>query len=162
MKIYLYFLVFLMFLTSVFAIGNTLVVDLTKVALNSVTLGVKDRMSFNLLGGEHTIIIDKIHDKGVDLDIFPFVDKKEPVSYITLKYDRHIKVDLDRDNSDDLNIRLLNINGDEVTIMVENLNFDPDSVPVNGKDRDVNLLLIMGIITGLFLLVLLVYLFYKK
>lgn len=94
-----------------------------------LTVGVKDRIDFELVDGKHTIIIDNLIDrektKQVELDIFRYINLKPEdrpiVGYVTIHPDEQVKLDFDMDKYNDLSIRIMNVNGEETTLLFTKL-----------------------------------------
>jgi len=108
------------------AAGQTINLDdFSKSQLQIVTLGERDRMAFNMLEGEHTIIIDKILNSSADLSIFPYLKDN---MFLTITSKKYIKLDLNRDHIIDLIIRLENINGKNVTLSIEKVSIDERTI----------------------------------
>lgn len=100
MKRAIYITLILLTVSLVFA-GTINQIDLDeKITHIAITEG--DAIEFNLFEGRHVIGIDKIHKKGVDLDVFLFVDGEQRISYITVGEERTLKLDLDKDGKGDL------------------------------------------------------------
>ncbi len=57
-------------------LGKTLPLDFTLRDDYVVPMYVGDRVSFNLKNSEHTIILDKIDNEVVELDVFLFLETK--------------------------------------------------------------------------------------
>ena len=74
MKRFMLIVCWLLVFSNLVYAGESLKINLGEEENTLVALGEKDRVEFLMMGGRHTIVADKIHDKGVDLDIFLFVD----------------------------------------------------------------------------------------
>jgi hypothetical protein len=116
-----YILVFLLIVPIALAgTGRTINLDFSKEKYYVYPFFENDRVKFNMLDGEHTIIIDAIKKDGIDLDIFPY---KQDVNYISLTNRADvIKVDLDKNGIHDLKIGLAKIENKKVWLVFEEIN----------------------------------------
>ncbi len=90
--------------------------DVSNDTLKNLYIKEGDAILFNLFNYEHAIVIKKIQYKGVDIAIFPF---RNATVYTTLKEDTRTYIDLDRDNFDDVSLRLINYkNGTNANAMI--------------------------------------------
>ncbi len=88
-----------------------------------------DRVRFNLLDDEHTIIIHDIKDtsegKTVELEIYSFYQniREGGVDYVTLNEKANtLKIDLDKNGVRDLKISLVQIKDNKVWLIFEEVN----------------------------------------
>lgn len=116
---------FLILSSLVLAAGQTIKIeDLDNNKIQTATLWQKDRVAFDILNGSHTIIIDEIRNKTIDLDIFPYL---KDVFYISLRQGTYIKVDLNKDFIIDLIVRLEDINNKNISLKLERVSIDERS-----------------------------------
>ncbi|MFH1593054.1 MAG: hypothetical protein ABIB47_06845 [Candidatus Woesearchaeota archaeon] len=100
----------LLLLTTIVVAGEIRKIDLEKDLgdKNGLILEVTsgDAIEFDMFDGRHIVTIDKIHQKGVDLDVFLFANRGEDqkVSYMTVSPKRTVKLDFDKDGIGDLYI----------------------------------------------------------
>lgn len=78
--------------------------DISNESVKNLFIQQGDAYLFTYLGGEHAITIDKIHAKGVDVAIYPY---KNASVFLTLKEETRAYIDLDRDQKDDIALRLM-------------------------------------------------------
>ncbi len=93
-------------------------VDFSELRTHPVFLYEGDEVRFELLGGEHTVIIEDVGSTSVKLDIVVFIGEDTEVWPGLLGFDTVNKVDLDKDGVADLNIALYGIEEDEQVHMV--------------------------------------------
>lgn len=109
MKKLVYPLVLLLLMTIAIA-GEIRKIDIEEELGNKDTLFIDiktgEGLEFDMFEGRHVISVDKMHEKGVDFDIFLFVNKDEDqkVSYMTVSPKRTIKLDFDKDGVGDIYI----------------------------------------------------------
>jgi len=101
MKRLIFSLIFLLCLNLINA-GEIKKIDLENSNRLTIDISVKDGIEFSILGNRHVITIDKITKKGVDLEIFLFIDNDQQVSYITIINNSTLKLDLNEDGKGDL------------------------------------------------------------
>ena len=78
----------------------------------TVDLGTKEGIEFNLNGGRHIVNVDKITDKGPELDVFLFVDGDQQINYVTINKEQILKLDLDKDGRGEIYVRLKSLFND--------------------------------------------------
>ena len=98
----LIFLLMLLISISLTNAGEIRKIDLENNNRLAIDLLVKEGIEFTMLDNRHIITIDKITNKGVDLDVFLFIDEDQKVSYITVNKNSTLKLDLDKDGKGDL------------------------------------------------------------
>jgi len=119
------FLVFLLIASIVLAgSGKMTNLDFSKEPLYIYRMFENDGVKFNMLGGDHIIIVDNIKDKGVDLQIHPYYKNYEAnVNYVTLNDKAALKLDLDKNGVRDLKVSLAQIYPDKsVKLVFEQIN----------------------------------------
>jgi len=107
-------LLILLLIPSISAKGETKTISFDSSERKLVTVGEKDKIDFNLVNGKHTIIIDKLFEDRVDLDVFRYINREPEnrpnVGYITLQpLKTTAKLDLNMDKYNDLAMQVLNI-----------------------------------------------------
>src|SRR3989344_3813308 len=160
--------------------GKTIKIDFSSEREQLVEVNTGDRIEFSLVDGVHTMIIDKIHEKGVDLDTFVYIDRKsgeENVFYSTAIKGTTLRIDLDKDKVTDLLIGTYKIfNGDKAILILKLPDSEAENPIDNGNEitgdasreiRDVNdpngkISLILEIVVGLSILVLVYFVFIRK
>ncbi len=82
--------------------GEIRKIDLTDDAI--VEIKARDAVEFQMYGGRHIIALDKLTEKGADLNVYLFVDKgkDQKVSYISIAPQRTLKLDFDKDGNGDM------------------------------------------------------------
>lgn len=86
--------------------GEITKLDLIKGETKTVELKLKNSVELNMLDGRHIININKITDKGADLDVFVFVDDDQSISYVTVLKGSTIKLDFNKDGRGEVYISL--------------------------------------------------------
>jgi len=105
MKSFIYLLTCLIILVSVQA-GEIRKIDFEGENSLIVNIPFQDGVEFDMFNGRHVITIDKITPKGVDLNVFLFVEGNQSIYYVTVKKERSIKLDFDRDGKGEIYIKL--------------------------------------------------------
>ena len=121
MKKILFLMIFLLSLSIVNA-GKTIPLDFDLRDDYLVPMNVGDRVSFNLKGSEHTIILDKINIKTIELDIFLFLETKHTPFYVFIDKEHSSKIDFERDGDKDLLVKLISFDDKKAIIEFRNLN----------------------------------------
>lgn len=118
-----YILVFLLIAPIVLAgVGRTIDLDFSKEPKYIVIMLQGDRVKFNALDGEHTIIVHAIKDKDktVELEIYPY---KKDVTYVSLKSKANVvKIDLDKNGTHDLKVSLAQVSSNKALLVFELVN----------------------------------------
>jgi len=123
MKKFLIFVILLLSLNIVNAdMGKTIPLDFDLRDSYIVPMYVSDRVSFNLKGSEHTIILDKINIKTIELDVFLFLETKHNPYYVFIDKEHNSKIDFERDGDKDLLIKLVSFDDKKAIIEFTNLN----------------------------------------
>ncbi len=93
--------------------GDSQDVDFSSLQTHPVFLYEGDEVRFELLDGQHTIIIEEVGSTSVKLDIGVFLDRDNTVlAPGLLGFDTINKIDLDKDGVTDLNVALYGIADD--------------------------------------------------
>jgi len=131
MKNYIaYILIILLIIPIVLAgSGRTIDLDFSKEPKYVVIMLDNDRVKFNALDGEHTVILHKIKDtntgKTAELEIYPYYQnlKEGGVEYVTLDNKANtLKIDLDKNGVHDLKISLVQIKDNKALLVFEQIN----------------------------------------
>jgi len=131
MKSYIvYFLVFLLIAPIVLAgVGRTIDLDFSQEPRYVVIMLEGDRVKFNALNGEHTIIVHDIKDTSegqtVELEIYPYYKNLEEgnVNYVTLNSKANtVKIDLDKNGVHDLKISVAQVGDKKALLVFEQIN----------------------------------------
>jgi|SRR3989344_4995812 len=136
MRLYYIALLVLLFITPLsFAQGQTVYAeDFSKNPIQLITLGEKDRLSFNLLSIDHTIIVDRVYDDAVDLAVFK---NKTSVMYLTVNPQKYARLDYNTDLVIDLLLGFDNVDKDtkQVSLILKkveiNLSGQKDTIDLN-------------------------------
>ena len=121
---------------SVYAIGQVMVIEFpSSLQQQRIAVGVKDRIDFYMLDGNHTIIIDKIilrtntttniTSGHVELDIHPYINRiaqDREVVYINIDKTRFATIDLNKDLISDLEIRMLLMSNNATILQFDRVN----------------------------------------
>lgn len=87
--------------------------DLDKTPIQAIWLKTGDFVFFNLLGQRHAIRMDLVYQNNAKIVLYPDVDSSPQGAYAPLAQGRYIKVDLNKDDVTDMNIRLDSMQGSE-------------------------------------------------
>jgi len=105
MKNILYLFIFSLFIAlALVNAGEIKKIDLEGKETVIVTTKVKDAVEFYMFTGRHIVTVDEITKKGIDLDIFLFVNEEQKLTYVTVNKEHTVKLDFDKDNKGDLYI----------------------------------------------------------
>lgn len=126
-------LTILIILPNINAIGKIYTIGFNEnINQQILTIGLKDRIDFDLVNGTHTIIISglKYHPENLtksrlELDIYRYINYKPEdrpeIAYITIHQGEQINLDFDKDKYNDLNMRIANIKDGETTLLFTKL-----------------------------------------
>ena len=129
MKKFLIFIVLILNLSIVSAgMGKTIFIDFSLRDDYIVPMQLNDRVAFSLKNGNHTIILDKIDKKAVELDIFLFLKRKHNPYYTFIDKEHSNKIDFERDGEKDLLIKLISFDDKKAVIQFKNLNVNEEKV----------------------------------
>lgn len=117
-KTLVYLFLVLICLSYVFA-GTSYKLDFSEEDTLLFGLEEKDRIEFELNEGTHTIILDKVKEDKIDLDVFLFIDRKEKQTpfYVTINNKKTLRLDLDKDGNSDLLIGLAKTFGNKAELI---------------------------------------------
>lgn len=150
-------------------------VDFTQGVTQPVYFYEGDEVRFQLLGGDHVLILNDVGSSSVKIGLVPFGNEPNNTRiYETiLGFDYILKLDLDKDGSPDVNVALYSISEDgEVHIVLQDAQAElvseensptgdvglVDQVPDSGlSTKTISLIVIGVIIVGLG-----IYLFFRK
>ena len=128
----IFILLTLLLLPIVLAKGLTVYTDDFSIKpIQVISLGEKDRISLDLLNASHTIIIDRIYKDSATLDIFPYLKN---VTYVTVSYDKYIRLDINRDHNIDMLIYLNNVGLNNITLTLKKVSITQESILINDTD----------------------------
>ena len=136
-------------------LGKTLPLDFTLRDDYVVPMYVGDRVSFNLKNSEHTIILDKIDNEVVELDVFLFLETKHNPYYTFISKDHSNKIDFERDGETDLFIKLISLDNEKAIIEFRNLS-------TNEKNKFTNIFNLVYLIVGIIILIIVLMIIYLK
>ena len=106
MKQLLIMLAILMLCTSVFSLGELINLGLVKGETKIIELDVKEGVQLDIMNERHIINVDKITEKGADLDLFLFVDTEQKINYVSVTNKMISKLDFDKDGRGEIYISL--------------------------------------------------------
>ena len=166
-------IILLLVLPLVASAGNTFkLYDIIENPIQEITLGLKDRIQFDMFDGTHTVIINAINSKGIELDLFPFINFKDkpPVSYATANYENIVYFDVNKDGIKDISIKLINMDNESATLRMTNINqegkINYNNTITDNTTKDIlkikDNLLPIAVILGVLIVSLIVYFKYKK
>lgn len=125
-KFYLIPIFLLLIIPNIYSLGKVYTIGFNEnIDKQILTIGLKDRVDFDLVDGSHTIIISGIKpEKQIQLDVYRYInlDIKErtenyPIGYVTIHPGEQAKLDLNIDKYNDLSIRVINIKENETTLL---------------------------------------------
>lgn len=152
------------FLVMTFAhAGESYDVDFSEIPTHSVSLYNDDEVRFQLLGGEHIIIIEDVGTSSIKVDVGPFIDQQTVLTPGLIGLDYLMKLDLDKDGTADLNVALYSISEDgQVQLVLQDITVgDKGEVSEDvGVVEETQSLSKRGVLIGLGILVLMLVLFF--
>ena len=86
--------------------GDSFDVNFTELRSHSVFMYEGDEVRFELVDGLHSVIIEDVGSSSIKLDFVLFIDGETEVTPGLVSLDSVLKVDLDRDGENDLNLAL--------------------------------------------------------
>ncbi len=98
--------------------GESYDVDFTEVRSQAVYVYNDDEIRFQLLGGEHVIIIEDVGTSSIKVDIGPFINNQTVLTPGLIGLDYIMKLDLDKDGITDLNVALYSVSADGLVHLV--------------------------------------------
>lgn len=122
---------FLLLGTFIVTAGDVLKLDFTKQGQYIAGLKEGDMTEFYLNGERNVIIIDEIKPNSVDVTAFIALNTRNYPYYTTLSKDRTLKLDVERDDIDDLFVTFYK--SDEDLKHVYLLMKKPEIIPVTGS-----------------------------
>jgi hypothetical protein len=126
MKKIVYLLVILLCLSLVSA-GESYDLDFSGEKTKAMVMNEGDEVRFEMLGGLHSVILDRVSESSVEFDIVPFIGESTNVGsgYVTL--DTIAKFDLDKDGIIEMNVALYSVNSEgQATIVFQSLADESD------------------------------------
>ncbi len=93
---------FILLSTFIVAAGDVLKLDFSNQNQQLIGLKEGDRAEFYLSGERNVIILDKIKQDSADITVFVALNTNNYPQYITLSRDRSLRLDIERDDIDDL------------------------------------------------------------
>ena len=156
MKKVLFFIILILSLNIVSAgMGKTIPLDFNLRDDYIVPMYVSDRVAFNLKDSEHTIILDKINIKTIELDVFLFLETKHNPYYTFISLKQNSQIDFERDGEKDLLVKLISFDEKKAIIEFRNLN-------VNEKNKFEFIFNFVYYIIGGIILIIVLFLIYFK
>jgi hypothetical protein len=152
-------LMILLMLFNVFIVeaGDVLNLDLSQKSQQLIGLKKGDRAEFYINGERNIIIVDKIKIGSVDLTAFIAQETNGLPYYTTLSKDNTLRLDVERDNIDDLNINWVenDENLEYAYLLLQKIETTED---FERENRGYDKYIIIGFI---FIIILLVFLVFK-
>jgi len=120
---------------SIVSAGNSTEVSFDIYQTQGVYLYEHDEVRFNLLGDEHSIVIEDVGTNSIKVDIAMFLNDNNTVTTPGLVGMDYIdKIDLDKDGITDLNIALYSIDEDgRVMLVLQDVTFGDPSDAITGN-----------------------------
>lgn len=134
-RITIFGLLGLLLCLSIVSAGNSTEVSFDVYETQGVYLYEHDEVRFNLLGDEHSIIIEDVGTSSIKLDIAMFLNDDDTATTPALVGMDYIsKLDLDRDGITDLNIALYSIDKDgRVMLILQDVTQSDPSDEITGN-----------------------------
>ena len=164
-NLYILFVVTLFaFVFSVGAIGEIRKIDIQKGQTVILDLGLKEGIELDLYDGRHILNVNKITDKGADLDVFLFVDEDQKISYVTVSKKQNLKLDFDKDGKGEIYVSFNKfLENQRVSLIVyysKDEDFESNEITgevIAEKDSSTNLLSISVIIASFIVIILVIF-----
>ena len=122
-----------LFFMSFVAAGETHNVEFSELRTQPVYLYDGDQIIFNMLGGNHVIIIEDVGTSSVKLDYGFYVDENSELYPGLVGLDYLMRADVDKDGDVDLNVALYSISEDgQVNLVLQDVS-GTDSSEVTGQ-----------------------------
>ncbi len=160
----------ILFAVSFVSAGQSHDVDFTETRSQSIFVYNDDEIRFQLLGGEHVIIIEDVGASSIKVDIGPFINNQSILTPGLIGLDYIMKLDLDKDGITDVNIALYSVSADgEVHLVLQDVTSTENGEVITGdvglvddssSDFSRKNLALIGI--GVLLLGLIIFLVYKN
>ena len=105
--------------------------EFSKTPVQAIVLEEGDALKFNLLNGEHALLLKQIsrNNDAIKLNVYPFKKTVTQVPLFTL--DNVVKVDLNKDGINDLALDIFKIEEKRVTLIIKLLNDNALSSNIN-------------------------------
>ncbi len=165
-------LVFILFSFVSVSAGESYDVDFTEIATQPVYLYQGDEVRFELLGGQHVLILNDVGEASVKLGLGPFIDKPNntEVFETILGLDYILKLDLDKDGTGDLNVALYSIASDgQVHLVLQDIAGEQTVEDATGvdvglveQDSPFTTKTVSLIVIGVLILALVLFLVFRK
>jgi len=160
---------------SVLSAGQTFYIESpSNIQHQTIEVGLKDRIEFSMLSGNHTIVLDKIKPTTgfIELDIHPYINKNaqdREVVYINIDKTHFATIDLNKDYINDLEIRLVNLNEDRASLQFDRINKSifpenpkPIINPVKEVEKEEDIITPIAITVLVFAIMFIIYLLVFK
>ena len=160
---------------SVLSAGQTFYIESpSNIQHQTIEVGLKDRIEFSMLSGNHTIVLDKIKPTTgfIELDIHPYINKNaqdREVVYINIDKTHFATIDLNKDYINDLEIRLVNLNEDRASLQFDRINKSifpekpkPIINPVKEVEKEIDIIIPIAITVLVFAIMFIIYLLVFK
>ena len=124
MKKLIIMLLALLFTINIALAGSTkLLEDFKTYSIQTISFNEGDRLLLNLFNTQHSIVLDKANEDYIDLDIYRDLSKTPATPfYVTLSYNNYIKLDLNKDRSYEIIMKLNYLNNKSATVTLELIN----------------------------------------
>ncbi|MEK6952900.1 MAG: hypothetical protein AABX29_07850 [Nanoarchaeota archaeon] len=143
MKIYEFVLLFIILLVGLVSANNKISLDVNLEKEMLVPVLEDDMIEFYLGDARHIINIEKVMLRSMDLDVFLFVDGEQKTSYVSVKENRTIKIDIDKDGEGDLFLGYGGHYGNKTLLFVYNPNSEGSLTEITGgvikKTNNINI-----------------------
>lgn len=141
-------------------------VDFSDGATQAVFLREDDEIRFNLLGGEHIIIIEDVGVSSIKVDIGPYINNNSLMYPGLIGMDYLMRLDLDKDGVTDVNVALYSVSAEgQVHLVVQDVTgevSDSEETGVVEENSDGMSKTSILIIIGVIVLVLILFLVFRN